>query len=80
MAETLKDRIIKSLIESKKITQQDIEDAMIIQKKKGSSLDKVLIDQGLINEKDLLLLLVRELNIPFINLAKYKIDPALQES
>src|SRR5206468_10104185 len=31
------------------------------------------------SDLDLLLMLVRELNIPFINLSKYKIDAALKE-
>jgi len=79
MSETLKDRIIKSLIETNKINKEDVEAAIILQKKKGISLDKALIQMNLINEKDLLVLLVRELNIPFINLSKYKIDPSFKD-
>lgn len=79
MSQTLKDRLINTLIETKKVTREDIEDAMVIQKRKGISLEKAIVEKGLINEKDLLVILVRELNIPFINLSKYKIDPALQE-
>ena len=79
MSMTLKDKIIKSLIDTKKVRKEDIEDAMILQKRKGISLEKALVEKGLIKEKDLLVLLVRELNIPFINLSKYKIDPSLQE-
>lgn len=79
MAITLKDKILKTLIEAQQLTQQEMDEAIALQKKKGIGLDKVLIERGHIKEQDLLALLVRELNIPFINLSKYKIDPALQE-
>ena len=79
MSETLKDKVLKSLIQSQHLKQKDIDEAVALQKKKGISLDKALLQKGLINEKDLLVLLVRELNIPFINLGKYRIDPSLKE-
>ena len=79
MSETLKDKVLKSLIQSRHLKQKDIDEAVALQKKKGISLDKALIQKGLIGEKDLLVLLVRELNIPFINLGKYRIDPSLKE-
>lgn len=79
MAETLKDKILKMLIDAKKLTKEEVNEAVDLQKKKGIGLDKALIEKGHIKEQDLLALLVRELNIPFINLSKYKIDPELQE-
>ena len=79
MAETLKERIIRTLLESKKLSKADLELAMAFQKEKNISLDKALMEKGLINEKDLLVLLVKELHIPFINLSKYKIHPDLKE-
>jgi len=79
MAETLKDKILKTLIDAKKLTKEEVDEAIDLQKKKGISLDKALIEKGHVKEQDLLALLVRELNIPFINLSKYKSDPELQE-
>ncbi len=79
MAATLKDKILQTLIDAKKLTKEEVEEAMTLQKEKGIGLDKALIEKGHVKEQDLLALLVRELNIPFINLSKYKIDPALQE-
>lgn len=79
MPETLKDKVLKTLIQSRQLKQEDVDDAVALQKKKGIGLDKALIEKGLINEKDLLVLLVRELNIPFINLGKYTVDPALKD-
>ncbi len=79
MSQTLKERILKTLINSLQLKKEDIDEALRLQKKRGVSLDKILLERGLIKEKDLLVLLVRELNIPFINVAKYKIDPSLKE-
>lgn len=79
MAETLRDKILNTLIKSQHLKPEDIEAAIALQKTKGVSLERALIEKGLIAEKDLLVLLVRELNIPFINLGKYTIDPSLKE-
>ncbi len=79
MAETLRDKILNILIKSQHLKPEDIEAAIALQKTKGVSLERALIEKGLIAEKDLLVLLVRELNIPFINLGKYTIDPSLKE-
>lgn len=79
MSKTLRDRVIQMLIKAKQIKEEDLNEAIILQKKKGISFDKALIERGLIQEQELLMLLVRELNIPFINLSKYKIDPSLKE-
>jgi len=80
MAVTLKDKIIKTLIETQGLTRENIDEAIVLQRKKGISLDRALMEKGFIKEKDYLILLVRELNIPFINLSKYNIDPALKET
>ncbi len=79
MSEPLKERLLKALIESKGIKESEIEEAVILQKQKDISLDKALIEKGLIGEKDLMILLVKELHIPSINLSKYKIDSALRD-
>ncbi len=79
MAETLKQKIIKALIESLKIPQKDLDDAIIWHEERGVGLDRALIEKGLIKEEDMLASLVKELRIPFINLKKYKISPALKE-
>lgn len=79
MADTVVDKIQKALIDSGLLTQKDLDRAKLLQKKKKISLDRILINEGLVQEEELLGLLVRELNIPFLNLSKYRIDPALQE-
>ncbi|MFA5060359.1 MAG: ATPase, T2SS/T4P/T4SS family [Candidatus Omnitrophota bacterium] len=79
MAKTLKEKILDSLIELKSLKKEDVDSAVTLQKSKGISLEKALIEKGLVTEQEFLILLVKELNIPPINLAKYKIDPGLQQ-
>ena len=79
MNETLKQKIVHALIESFNISEKDLNDAETLRQEKGISLDRALIAKGLIKEEDVLISLVKELRIPFINLKKYKIDPRLKE-
>ncbi len=79
MSSRLKDKLIQVLIDTQKIEKKQLDEASKLQKTKGITFEKALIEKGLIKEKDLFMLLVRELNIPFINLSKYKIDPSLQD-
>lgn len=79
MAQTLKERIISTLIESKNIKRTDIDAAIALARDRAIGLDKALLEKGLISEKELLVLLVKELHVPFINLNKYKISPELKE-
>ncbi len=77
MSKPLKEKIIDILVESKNIKKEDLDGAIKLSKEKGISLDKVLLEKELITEKELLILLAKELNIPPIDLTKYKIDPEL---
>ena len=79
MAKTIKEKVCEALAELHQIKEKDIEEAVAIHKRKGISLEKAFVEKGLISEQDLLSLLVKELSIPTINLAKYKIDPSLKE-
>lgn len=77
MSKTLKGKIIDILIQDKKIREEDLADALRRQKEGGEDLDRILLEKGLITEQELLIVLAKELNIPPIDLAKYKIDPDL---
>ncbi|MCR4337962.1 MAG: ATPase, T2SS/T4P/T4SS family [Candidatus Omnitrophica bacterium] len=79
MTRNLKERVIQTLQDSLNIKAEDIESALHLQKTQKVSFSKSLIKKGLISEEDLLVLLVKELRIPFIHLKKYKIDPILKE-
>ncbi|MEK6732548.1 MAG: GspE/PulE family protein [Candidatus Omnitrophota bacterium] len=74
MAKSLKDRLIQAFVDSKLITQQDLDRGRSLQDKEGGSLGRVLIREGMIKEKDLMSVMSKELNIPAINLSKYKVE------
>ena len=73
MAKSLKDRLIQALVENNLITQKNIEKARNLQVKDGGSLGRILIKEGMVSEKDLMSAMSKELNMPAINLLKYKI-------
>ncbi len=78
MAETLKTKLVTRLLDTLKLKKEDLDAVHVLQKEKGIPLERALMEKGLINEEDLLLLLVKELHIPFINLKKYKIGMELK--
>jgi type IV pilus assembly protein PilB len=71
----LKKKIHEILIESRLINQADLDLAIKTQKHKGGTLSKILVEQGVISEQQLMVVLGKELGIPPINLSKVKIDP-----
>ena len=74
----LSERIVEVLKQSKRISETDIQKALVEYAKDGSGkLRDVLVRMGLISDKELTSLLSAELKIPFLNLAKYKIDPEI---
>lgn len=66
--------LIKILTDSKKLTPQDLDKALLSQKKTGDSLGKVLVDEGLINEDELMATVSYHASIPFLEPSKYRID------
>ncbi|MFH1867549.1 MAG: ATPase, T2SS/T4P/T4SS family [Candidatus Omnitrophota bacterium] len=79
MVLSLKDRIAKKLLESGIIDQEKLDKALQFQKERGGILSKVLVDLGYVKQKDILVALSQDLNIPLINLNKYNIDPSIIE-
>jgi MSHA biogenesis protein MshE len=59
------------LVEQKIISQAQLEEALVEQKKSGRKLGRVLVESGYVGEERLLDLLSRQLNIPHINLNKF---------
>lgn len=80
MGISLKDKILETLRTHKGFDESKFNAALKIQKEKGGSLGKILIDTGALSQKDYMLILSRQLNIPPINLSRYKLDPALMKS
>lgn len=72
---TLKEELIQILIKSKRITKEQLNEAIELQRKKRVSLRKILVDKNLISEKELLSLLSQQLYVPTLQLTKYKFSP-----
>ncbi len=73
--QTLKENIIDILINSKRVSKNQLEEALAQQKQKQIPLRKVLLEKELISEEGLLSLLSEQLYIPTLHLAKYRFDP-----
>src|ERR1700722_1637730 len=76
--DTTQERILKTLKELPNINPADIDALIDMQQDKSISLVKALLKQGIISEQDLLILLMRELHIPSIDLTKYRFDERLK--
>jgi len=63
------------LVESKLISQIQLEQALADQKKSGQKLGKVLIEDGYLTEDQMLDALSQQLKIPFVDLLHYKFNP-----
>lgn len=74
MSKSLKDRLIQALIDNKLISEKDLVRATSLQVKEGGSLAKIMVKEGILKEKDILSIMSKELNIPPINLSRYKIE------
>lgn len=77
MVDSFKEKLIDILINGKLITQAELAAALDIQKNIGGSLGKILVWQGYVSQKDIVVAMSQQLNIPPINLSKYQIDKTL---
>jgi len=73
--QTLRENIIDILVKSKKLSKDQLEKALELQKEKGTPLRHILVEQGFISEETLLALLSEQLYIPTLHITKYKFDP-----
>ena len=79
MIESFKDKLIDTLINGKILKEKDLEKALDIHRKSGGSLGKILVEKGFVSEKELMVAMSEQLNIPPIDLSKYKIDKSLAD-
>jgi type IV pilus assembly protein PilB len=74
MALSLREKLTDILIKGNLIKQKDLDKAIAIQKTSGESLGKILVDRNLISQNSLMVAVSAQLDIPPINISKYKID------
>jgi MSHA biogenesis protein MshE len=70
-------RIGDILLQNNVITQEQLDQAVILQNKGKKRLGEALVELKLISEVDLSRLLAEQLNIPIIDLATYAIEPKI---
>jgi len=75
MALPYKKRLGDLLVDLGVISEEQLHEALQIQKKTGSKLGKILIDKGFITPEELIEVLEFQLGIPHVNLEKYFVDP-----
>ena len=63
------------LIQSGIISQEQLENALKLQKVKNKKLGEILIDENILKEEQILGVLEYQLGIPYVDLNKYYIDP-----
>jgi type IV pilus assembly protein PilB len=77
--ESTRDKIFKALRQLPNINPADLDALAYSIQNKKIGFTKAILKQGVISEQDLLVLLVRELRIPSIDLTKYRLDEKLKD-
>ncbi|MEI6438106.1 MAG: GspE/PulE family protein [Candidatus Omnitrophota bacterium] len=75
----VRERIINALVQLPGIDRGAVDAALDYQREKNISFAEAVVAKGLIPEKDFVLLLVRELKIPSVDLRRFKLDPRLKD-
>ncbi len=70
----LKDRLKQLLIDHKLLTQEQLDQALEIQKLKGGRLSDILVKERFIQENQLISVLSQGLGLPLIDLKRFRID------
>ena len=80
MASTMERKLAEMLVRDNVISHSELEMALSQQTDKGGSLGRILIDNGYASEWELAAALGKQLEVPFITLSHYEIDPEILES
>jgi len=74
---SLKERLTDILIKNKLITEEQLNEAIEVQKKKGGKLRDIIVELNFVKESDLISALSEGLDFPLIDLKRLKIDPEI---
>src|SRR5207237_6055919 len=70
-------RIGKLLLKEKRITPEQLQEALTYQKANGGKLGYNLVKLGYVKDDEITALLTNQYGVPSINLAQFEIDPAV---
>jgi type IV pilus assembly protein PilB len=76
---SLKDRLTEILINNKLLTQEQLNQALEVQKTKGGKLSDIIVDLKFMKENELISTLSEGLGFPLIDLKRFKIDREVAE-
>ena len=79
VASSLKQRVVDLLVQNCGLDRGKLEAALRQPRNKNRGLGRLLVEEGLVPQKELLAILANGLGFPPINLSRYQIDPALAE-
>lgn len=74
---SVKDRILNILRDSNIVSEEDLAKAIDLHQNSGGSLSDALLKLGLVNEKELLLVLSKDFGIPPVELSRFRIPEEL---
>jgi type IV pilus assembly protein PilB len=80
MPSVMERKLGEILVKDNLISQKDLETALKRQEEDGVSLGHVLVEMGLASEWEIAAALGKQLNVPFITLSHYEIDPKVLQS
>ncbi len=75
----IRDRIIDALLQLPGVDRKAVDEALELQHQCNIPFSDAVVRKEIISEKDLVLLLVRELKIPSVDLRRFKLDERLKE-
>src|SRR5207237_7567174 len=70
-------RIGKLLLKEKRITPEQLQEALTYQKANGGKLGYNLVKLGYVKDEEITALLSKQYGVPSINLTQFEIDPAV---
>ena len=77
MALSVAPTLFEILKKAEAISAADLKRAQELQKVSKKKLVRILVDEGMVSERDLMLLMSSKLGIPLLDLTAYKVDPKL---
>jgi len=79
MLPSQKNKLSEFLLEKKILTPETLQQALLKLKEKGGRLSRILVEMGVLSEKDLVALLSENLGIPPVDLSRFEIDASMSK-
>ncbi|MGE5650581.1 GspE/PulE family protein [Noviherbaspirillum sp. UKPF54] len=77
MARPEKVRLGEILVQQNLLTEEQLQFCLVEHKKSGRRLGQVFVENGFVSEDDICRAVARQLNIPYINLKTYSLNPSV---